>query len=175
MQHIIAAVLSLVQHITLLNTQSSSYRPTCCLFCGKTGLWIHGSYPRKADRSGELNPLFIPRFFCPHCHRTCSALPECIPPRRWYLWEMQQMALSLLLAGASLRAVEKEILPSRSTIRRWLNRFKEQFCFHKDVLCNHIADLGRTIDFFDFWKACLDHFSLAQAMRLCHVAGVPIP
>jgi Homeodomain-like domain len=104
-----------------------------------------------------------------------SVLPECIPPCRWYLWEVQQMALSLFLLGKSLRAIAQEVGPSRHTISRWMNRFKEQFLLHKDVLCTNIADFGRIIDFTDFWQNCLCHFSLAQAMRLCHASGVTIP
>lgn len=175
MQHIVAGVLSLVQHIKQSNIQPSYYRPSCCLSCGKAGLRIHGSYPRKTDRSSELNPIFIPRFFCPHCHKTCSVLPECIPARRWYLWEIQQAALVLLLSGKSLYAAAKELTPSRHTLGRWLHRFKEQLCLHKDILCNHLADLGRTTGFSHFWNACLKNFSLATAMRLCHVAGVSVP
>jgi len=161
MQHIVAGVLSLVQHITQLKTQPYYYRPACCLSCGKAGLWMHGSYPRKSDRSGELNPVFIPRFFCPCCHKTCSVLPECIPPTRWYLWEVQQVALLFLLAGKSAYAIAKELTPSRHTISRWFIRFKEQFHLHKDVLC--------------FWQMCLNEVSLATAMRLCHVTGVFVP
>lgn len=172
---ILAGVLSLLQH----QNAQEGYRLERCLCCGRANPHLHGRYPRKADRSnkskGSLNPIFVQRYYCPECQRTSSVLPECIPPRRWYLWEVQQIALALLLTGKSLRATAQEIMPSRHTIGRWLNRFKAQWRLHKDVLCNHFADLGRTIDFDDFWQACFGQITLAQAMRLCHVAGALVP
>ena len=106
--HIVAGIVSLIQYVELIKNESGILRPKRCIFCGKLGLWLHGCYPRKADRtnSGDLllNPILIQRFFCPDCQRTCSVLPECIPPRRWYLWDIQQVALLLLLSEESLRA-----------------------------------------------------------------------
>jgi len=177
MPWILSDIVSLAQYLAIFS--KGELNKGRCLHCGKLGLWRHGCYLRKADRSSQsnqsLNPVYIQRYYCPDCGRTCSVLPECIPPHRWYLWEIQQMALSLLLAGKSLRAIGQKITPSRRTIGRWVNRFKEQLFVHKDTLCNHIIDLGRTTDFADFWQACLGHFSLAKAMRLCHVAEVPVP
>lgn len=179
MQHILADILSLIQHVKLSTDEPVGYRLEHCLCCGSQHPQRYGYYPRKADRTSHkehsLNPILIQRFFCLVCERTCSVLPECIPPRRWYLWEIQQIALVLLLAGKSLRAAAQEITPSRRTISRWFNRFKEQYRLHKDVLCNIIADLGRAAGFEDFWKGCLKEMLLAKAMRLCHVAGVPVP
>ena len=178
MGRIVAGILSLMQHQDTRSEQER-YRLDRCLCCGRAHPQLHGGYPRKADRAsksgGSLNPIFIQRYYCPSCQRTCSSLPECIPPRRWYLWEVQQVALALVLAGRSLRAIAEAILPSRHTISRWIKRFKEQWPFHKDVLCNHFADLGLAIDFNEFWQACLNQVALAQAMRLCHAAGVLVP
>jgi transposase-like protein len=170
---------SLIQYLSEIKLNPEQFRPEQCPCCGKSGVWLHGSYPRKADRSNNpdesLNPFFIQRFFCPHCRRTCSVLPECLPPRRWYLWEVQQAALALLLAGKSLYAAAKKLTPSRQTLGRWHDRFVKQLYLHKDALCNHLADLGRTTGFSDFWAVSLKELSLAQAMRLCHVSGVTIP
>ncbi|WP_226382967.1 DUF6431 domain-containing protein [Burkholderia mayonis] len=60
-------------------------------------MWGHGCYDRKADRSadGQLNPVSVPRFRCPSCRRTCSRLPLCICPRRWYGWALQQQVLAV--------------------------------------------------------------------------------
>lgn len=177
MPWILSDIESLAQYMATIS--KGAQPPPCCVHCGKAGPWRHGGYCRKADRSSpqesSLNPVYIQRYYCPACRRTFSVLPECIPPRRWYLWKIQQMALSLVLAGKSPRAIAKEIMPSRHTISRWMNRFKAQFLLHRDVLCNHIADLGRAIGFTDFWQACLSHFSLGKAMRLCHVSGVAVP
>lgn len=179
MAFIVAGILSLTQYLALFEDRIKACRLKHCTHCGQSALWLHGCYARKADRSsraGEsLNPIPIQRFLCPHCQRTCSVLPECIPPRRWYLWEVQQVALLLWLAGKSLYAVAQAIAPSRHTIKRWVARFKEQFYLHKDALCHHFAGLGRTAGFTDFWQACLKPMPLSSAMYLCHVSGVTVP
>lgn len=177
--HIVANILSLVQHKKTLIETPERYRSSCCPYCGKAGLWPHGTYPRKADResgAGEsLNPILIPRFFCPSCQKTCSTLPECLPPKRWYLWEIQQVALLAVLMGKSLSAIAKELLPSRQTVQRWNTRFAEQFHLHKDVLCNLFFELGQAVEFGGFWQTFFNQRPLSTGMRLCHVAGVPIP
>src|SRR5580693_3514463 len=159
MVHIVAKIVSLIQYVELIKKEPKMLRPDHCPVCGKAGVWFHGCYSRKADRanSGDssLNPLLIQRFFCPNCCRTCSVLPECIPPRRWYLWEVQQVALLLVLAKKSFRVIANNIMPSRHTIKRWLTRLQEQFHLHKDTLCNHFIALGRTVNFSDFWSGCL--------------------
>lgn len=179
MRLILAGITSLWQYVKGFEQTRRLDPCTGCPHCGQSGLWLHGTYDRKADRSGHqeqsLNPIFIQRYYCQNCRKTCSALPECLPPRRWYLWEVQQTALMRTLKGKSFNAVARVLTPSRDTIRCWIARFREQFHVHKDVLCSHFMVLGQAIDFADFWHACLGNLSLAQAMRLCHVAGVPIP
>ena len=177
--HIVAGIASLFQYLGLIKNEPAIFRPESCGFCGISHPWRHGSYPRKADRSNagdhSLNPILIQRYYCSGCRRTFSVLPECIPPKRWYLWNVQQAALLLLFAGKSLNAVAKEIMPSRHTIKRWLSRSKEQFRIHKDVLCNHFIELGQTVTHIDFWQMFFKNNLLNTAMRLCHAAGVPIP
>jgi transposase-like protein len=177
MQSILAGIMSLLQHKE--SHKLKQQRLERCLCCGRPFPWLHGCYPRKADRSGSqeesLNPILIQRYYCPGCRRTCSVLPECLPPHRWYLWKVQQIALIPVLTGTSFEAAAKEIAPSRHTISRWAERLAEQFHLHKDVLCGHFIDLGRNIGLADFWQACMIKIPLAQAMRLCHVAGVPVP
>lgn len=177
--HIITVISSLIQHIDTFKTEDKRYRLEKCLCCGKSNPRRHGCYPRKADRSSKpgesLNPILIQRYFCASCRKTCSILPECIPPKRWYLWDVQQAALLLLLGDKSLNAASEKIVPSRYTIKRWLTSLKEQFLLHKDVLCNHFIELGRTNNFIDFWKTFLKNNLLSTAMRICHAAGVPIP
>lgn len=139
----------------------------------------HGYYSRKADRENaaekNLNPILIPRFFCPSCRRTCSCLPECIPPRRWYLWGIQQSCFLLCLAGKSLRVIDKNSLPSRYTISRWLKKLKKDFHEHTLILKNHFSDLGVYSCFERFWKNCLAKISLAKYMLLLNNSGVYIP
>ena len=173
---ILTAITSLVQHLATLKDSFFRYRPDKCPLCGKSGLWFHGVYYRKSDRENEdLNPIPIPRFLCPHCEHTCSVLPECIPPRRWYLWLAQQAALQLLLSGQSQRAIAATLTLGRRTIGRWWKRFKEQFLQHESVLRSHYPELGRTTGMIDFWTACLEKISLATAMQLCHINEVVVP
>jgi hypothetical protein len=179
MKNIVPEILALNQYLKLNKEKPELLRQPHCPYCGKLGLWCHGHYDRKADRQNSgtntFNPVPIPRFFCPHCGKTCSTLPECIPPRRWYLWDIQQIALLMLLAGKNLSAITKKITPSRHTLDRWFERLKNQLRLHKDALCQHFIDLGQTSCFTGFWATCLKKIPLSKAMYLCHVKGVTIP
>jgi len=180
---ILPDILTLVQHVQTLNTEPKRYHPDHCSYCGHSILWFHGYYPRKSDRENplpaSLNPLFIPRFFCPHCKRTCSVLPECIPPKRWYLWILQQQILLRLLLGSSVHAAHQShappITPSRSTIARWWRRLQEQFQQQRDALCAHCHLLAKNTALTHFWQTCLEYFSFSKAMLICHQSGVLIP
>lgn len=179
MVHIFADILSLVQYIESLKNRPEQLRLNHCLCCGKSNPWRHGGYSREADRinpsSKSLNPVFIQRYYCPSCQKTCSVLPECIPPHRWYLWDIQQAIFLLYLSGMSAYAIAKTTRPSRQTITRWLMRFVALFRVHKDALCTHFHALGRSTNMTDFWQTALQTMSLSTAMRLCHVTGVVIP
>ena len=171
---ILPGIRTVVQHFYILEHQPM--HPDRCPHCGRCSLVKHGFYYRKADReSGDLNPVPIQRFFCSSCDMTCSALPECIPRHRWYLWDVQQQALLLYLVGLSLRAISKVLSPAARTVARWIQRFQKQFLLHTSVLCELKPDLGRSPGFGAFWQACLKECSLAEAMRFCHVAHVVVP
>jgi len=185
MAHILADIISLAQYLKTLREEPDRCRLEFCCHCGKAGPWCHGHYDRKAKRTntGSTNPhpslesVPVFRFFCPGCQHTSSVLPEYMPPRRWYLWEIQQAVFMTILAGKSIYAAARSFLPSRDTIARWVRRLKDpkQFLLHKDTLSGHVPDLGRTPLFTDFWTAVFRIASLGKAMRLCHVAGVDIP
>lgn len=160
--------------------EPKALKPRRCSHCGKNILWSHGSYPRKADRENygkdSLNPIPIFRYYCPSCRHTCSVLPECIPPRRWYLWSVQQMALLLIILEHSYRYIAHKVPPARTTIRRWYNRFKERFPVHSLHLCSRFPELGASLTSFSlFWKTCLEQMSLDRAMVWLHLAGETIP
>lgn len=183
MRTIVPDILNLAQHAKVLEEEPKRYHPDHCAHCGHLILWQHGYYPRKSDREHSiqesLNPVLIPRFFCPNCKRTCSVLPECIPPRRWYLWIKQQKILLQLLLGGSLNAAHQSqappCRPSRSTIKRWWHSLQEQFQQQRDALCAHLGALAKKIDFTAFWSHCLEHIALSKAMLICHQSGVIIP
>ena len=103
MNRILRTITTLDQHFDEIANGGGAYRPANCPHCQAAGLWHHGCYHRKADRSeARRNPVAILRFLCNACLRTCSRLPACIAPRRWYDWAMQQVVLLLLLAGVSV-------------------------------------------------------------------------
>lgn len=178
MPSILPNILSLIQYINVLNTPEAC-RPDKCPYCKRARPHRHGEYSRKGDRenphSESLNPIKIQRVYCTGCGKTSSVLPECMPPNRWYLWDVQQTIIMLFLSGKSAYAIEKETAPSRHTIKRWIVRLHDQFLSHKDTLSSQFSALGRTSGFAAFWQACFQRMSLGGAMRLCHVAGVFIP
>jgi transposase-like protein len=175
--YIFAGIMSLLQYNTCCDYKA--VRPDYCPGCHRANPWCHGYYPRKPDRLNpadeSLNPVWIPRYYCPGCKKTFSALPECIPPRRWYLWESQQEAIVLFLLLNSARHVEQQIKPSRQTIKRWISWLLVQFKAHKDALCTWFPSLGLFTEPAGFWKHVFDKLPLSTAMRLCHVSGVSIP
>jgi transposase-like protein len=174
---ILADILFLAQHLATLNQERERYQPHQCAGCGRAKPWYHGSYPRKADRtSGVLNPILIPRFFCRYCRKTFSVLPECIPPRRWYLWCIQQAVFLQSLLGTSFQTISADLTVSRSTCRRWMKCFEDQFLLHRSVLLARFPALGLCAETFHmFWQATLKKMSLDRAMLFCHQTGVSIP
>ena len=179
MRPIMPGIGTLAHHLTQIKEAPETYRPERCPHCGKEGVWCHGAYTRKSDREGRgedcLNPVPIPRFYCRHCRRTCSALPECVPPRRWYLWSIQQAAMVLLLAGISIEKVAEQVLPSAHTIWRWWVRLRACFPEHGFHLRRHFARWGVHQSVTSLWRAVLTELSLAQAMLLLHESGVFVP
>ena len=168
MNRIVGSITSLVQHLIAIATDAEIYRPVACPHCRCAGMWRHGCYHRKADRhegGGEsLNPVPVLRFLCRACERTCSRLPACIAPRRWYDWVVQQAVLVLLLGGGSLRQCARCSGRARSTVRRWgdwLHDRGDQFAFW---LRSRLPELGRLADFASFWSNVIDGLSLQQAM-----------
>lgn len=182
MPHILSGIHTQDQHIQTWLEDIDQYRPSLCPCCGKTGLWSHGVYFRRARvRSDEKGTTPIPRFFCPHCKRTCSTLPQYLPPRRWYQWLTQQLALQLSLMGRSLMQVwqalhdKLEEVPSLSTLQRWFSRHKQRFSLHQFHLLNAYPVLGYSPEFTGLWQACLDIMPLSGAMVLLnrHLNVIP--
>jgi len=172
---ILPEIDSLEQHLSHLDNNRQAYCPEYCPHCGFGTLHIHGNYYRKADKEGSngvyLDPIPIPRFLCVGCGATCSCLPSCIPPYRWYLWAAQQTILLCLLRGMPVAEIERQHFPSRHTIRRWSHWINERFAIYKFCLCSHISALGFCPTLCDFWLTYLQHGSLDNAMVLLHRAG----
>ena len=179
---IVSGILSLMQHLISLQEDPAKYNLEYCPHpsCGKSGLWCHGYRYRKADRENNdqmssLNPVPILRLYCPTCRRTCSLLPECIPPLRWYLWRIQQSAVMLFFSGMSLNEISKKTLPSRWTISRWIKRLANQFTLHALHLKTQWSWLGYHTSLNEFWSALLDKIDLSSAMLFLNNQGVIVP
>ena len=177
MHRIVFAFLTLEQHLRAVITTPQSYRPDRCPHCDFSCLWGHGYYERKADRrtEGDLNPVVVLRFQCPSCRRTCSRLPLCICPRRWYGWALQQQVLQLLIAGASLRRAAVIFALGYHTVRRWwrwLATEHDNFSFH---LRSRFASLGRSAGFTAFWLASVQLMPLCEAMAWLDHDGIAVP
>ena len=168
MNRIVSSVTTLEQHIEAVSLTPNLYRPPCCPHCGIKIVWHHGSYSRKADRppagDGSLNPVPILRFCCSGCRRTCSRLPQCIAPRRWHNWSVQQGVLERLLNGTSLCQCARVSVPDRRTVSRWWQWLRERgptFEFH---LRARLPELGRSGGFVTFWRQVFDSLGLPTAM-----------
>jgi transposase-like protein len=181
MPHILTGILSLIQYKNdIEHFFKKELRPARCACCGKLKPHRHGSYSRKAaggknNSDVSLNPIKIQRYYCPSCHKTMSALPECVSINRWYLWPVQQTILSLFTQGLSINKIARSQSPSRHTIARWISRFQAQFLVHRDTLIHVKTTLSQYVTFNSFWEACLSLINLSEAMRLCHISGVPVP
>lgn len=178
---IFPGILSLIQHLQTLRNCPESYRPDRCPNCRHANVWCHGNYTRQSDRKdlGEPchNPVPILRYFCPECRCTCSVLPECIPPRSWYLWKVRQVIFLLLLAGESIgdTLATNGSRACRITIKRWWQSFNDGFQSFSLHLLPHFPCLGRHAGFTNFWTACLALRPLSSAMRLLHIEGLTVP
>lgn len=179
MQRIVPAILSLQQHLDSLEREPLIYRPATCPHCGLAKLWGHGCYERKADRgslsAGSLNPIPIPRFFCQGCRQTCSRLPECVAPRRWYGWALQQVVLLMLLSGCSLHGCSAQSGLDRHTLRRWWAWLGERSDEFGLFLRARFPELGRAVDVGGFWQRCWQAMPLSGAMAWLDGVGVVVP
>lgn len=166
MNRIVGTITDLGQHLIAMVSDREAYRPAYCPGCGRAGLWCHGRYYRKADRSerGELNPVPVPRYFCNGCARTCSRLPACLAPHRWYGWLMQQAVLMLLLCGVSINECTRQTGRSRSTVRRWWRWLQDRHLLFCSVLRSREPELGRHDGVTAFWRQVIDKASLMGAM-----------
>jgi len=169
----------LQEHLETMEHSPERYRPERCPQCGMARLWRHGSYLRKADRrrQSDFNPVPIPRFKCRdrECGGTCSRLPECIAPRRWYSWLVQQWVLQWLQGGGSVRAGAFWSGVARRTVRRWrdwLGACGDRFAL---FLRSRFPELGRAGDGAAFWQGCLERMPLSLAMAWLDHDGVRVP
>jgi hypothetical protein len=176
MYRIVPGIASLEQHFQTLTTNPEAYRPAQCARCGRGGLWSHGFYERKADRgTGDLNPIPVPRFWCPGCRHSCSRLPACIAPRRWYDWAKQQAVLLALVLGASLRACAPAHDIGVDTARRWRGWLEARTVEFRFRLLTHWSEWGRAIDGPGFWRLAFEAHTLRDSMAWLDTQGLDVP
>ena len=182
MSLILSGVFTLLQHVNQLQKDPESYRPAKCP-CGHGRVWCHGRYTRKPCCSDPAEQVFAPvqvlRYYCPDCHATCSVLPECLPPRSWYLWKVRQIIFLSLIVGTSMRRTVAQYgsnsdAPHETTIKRWWKRFQANFVEYSFHLRNHFSWLGRQ-SFTAFWITLLQRHSLSSVMCLLACEGVTVP
>ena len=176
MYRIVPAIANLEQHLQTLILNPERYRPESCQQCGRGKPWCHGHYEGKADwRGGILNPIPVPRFLCPGFGQSCSRLPSCIAPRRWYDWAMQHAVLLSVLLGQSLRGCAGSHGVDRRTVGRWwqwLQARSEPFYFH---LRSHWIEWGRAADWRGFWGLSVAQRPLREIMAWLDSRGIVIP
>ena len=177
MRRIVVGITSLEQHIEAISASPERYRPRCCPHCGLKILRRHGYYYRKSDRRREhasLNPVPICRYLCSGCHHTCSRLPECIAPRRWYGWSVQQAALEQRLKGCPEDPYADGGGPDERTVDRWWQWLKARGDLFEFHLRARFAELGRAAGFDAFWRRVFASLGLARAMAILdHELSVP--
>lgn len=168
MKRIVAGITSLEQHLREVEERPETYRPPSCPECGLRSVWRHGHYLRKADLCGRgeenKNPVQILRFRCAGCGLTCSRLPECIAPRRWYNWARQEQCLN----AASIPEHEAHCQePARRTVQRWRQWLQAHTEVFRFTLTCRFAELGRAEDGPSFWRLVFDTLGLSRAMAWC--------
>lgn len=179
MNRIVASILTISQHLVTLYREPLVYRPNSCPHCCFGKLWNHGCYERKADRESSglksLNPVAIPRYRCLGCRKTCSRLPECIAPRRWYSWLIQHLVIGLWLSGFSIRKSAQQCGLCRKTVRRWRRWLSERHSEFAFVLRARFPEWGRQVDFAGFWRNALQDLSLGRMMLWLDQEGAVVP
>ena len=113
-------------------------------------------------------------FFCPFCHHTCSALPACMAPRRWYLWEEQEQCLKARFRGCSISAIARLFLPSRQTVNRWLQWALGRFNEFRSELQVRFPSLGYENQAPGWWSKLLEKIKLSTAMAILHGIGINV-
>ncbi len=179
MYRIVPDIDTLEQHIQEINQNPERYRPRWCPTCGVSGLWVHGSYDRYPDRGlgskGKFNPVSIPRYRCSQCGVTCSRLPSCIAPRRWYTWWVQQRILLAVLLGEPIRAVSHQFMPCRQTIRRWTTWLYREDRSYRFSLGSYFPCLERQPEWSAYWHLAMRSVGLANLMTVLDNQGVIVP
>ena len=179
MSRIVSGIITLRQHIATLRSTPKSTAPRV----SELRAWHlrhHGcSLPQGGSPPGDpgeyLNPIPIPRYLCASCRHSCSRLPECLAPRRWDSWVLQQQALQALLTVYSLHGCSTTHGLCRSTVRRWWIWLSSSTVTFEFFLRSRYPEWGRTSDWQSFWRTCLNEMPLSGIMANLDHDGIDVP
>ncbi len=102
-------------------------------------------------------------------------LPECIAPKRWYQWQVQEQCLVACFDGDSSQEIARQFSPSRQTVVRWMHWVVDRFKDFRPDLQSRFPVLGYESEAFGWWKRLLQKTSLAAAMVILNAMGVNVP
>ena len=95
-----------------------------CTLCGGP-LIIHGCYPRQiVDEYRKIHKGWIAQGRCVACKKYPALIPDFIMPQKHYEGAVIEAAISKAEEEESLRLNESPA--DDSTVRRWINEFKER-------------------------------------------------
>jgi transposase-like protein len=175
---ILPNIASLYEHVHRLLNQPMDYRPEKCPHCNHTHLWYHGHFTRKPRGDSDIKEVKVPRWRCTDCRRTFSVLPSCVPPRRWYLWSVQQALLVCLLSGATQEQCAEDLAhlgPALCTIQRWWRWLKRKNNDFSHYLRSFKPEWGRTADWREFWRVAMADEPMRELMAYLAAQGLTIP
>jgi hypothetical protein len=93
---IISGILKNIPEYVKLG-KTNLYRPYHCKNCGYNGkLHYHGTYPRNVITLLGYHIIYIPRYICPKCGKTCSILPSFVIPYYQYSFSFIFFCLYLI-------------------------------------------------------------------------------
>lgn len=106
-------------------------KPDFCPDCGHPELIFWGKRKRFAADSESCFVLVVRRVRCKGCGKTHTILPAFLLKNQVYLVNLILLTLTLVfIEGKGSRATAEKLRLARSTIRRWINRFKASAAGH---------------------------------------------
>lgn len=106
-------------------------RPAACPDCDHPHLIFWGKRPRFAADRNKSHRVFVRRVYCRGCGKTHTVLPAFLPANQAYLVDTVLLVLiSVFVDGKGSGKVAKQLSIARSTVRRWVLKFKASAAHH---------------------------------------------
>jgi hypothetical protein len=179
MVHIAEGYPSMGNYRADVETKPENFKPDCCDKCGCQNIWIHSFYIRCVVRKDHKrlipDPIKVLRFQCAKCLHTMSTLPEFICPRRWYLWCMQEAAISRSLNDEATQSIANDLHLSRDTVYRWVGWiFIKHDEYHKELSAIKMG-IGMGAPPNKFWLSLFRLGALSRVMFQLHKLNITVP